>query len=75
MTFHWSEETENSVSILKNSLFSIASISTPDIYNPFEIHRDASLTGIRGCLRQRDSHGKIKTIVFTIQKLTSIQSK
>ena len=71
----WSEEAETSFNLLKDSLCSVTSLSTPDTSKPYEIDTDASMTGIGACLMQRDEEGRLKPITFASQKLTSAQSK
>jgi hypothetical protein len=71
----WSEDAEKSFNALKDKLCSVTSLSTPDLSKPFEIHTDASLTGIGACLMQRDSEGRPTPITFASQKLTTTQSK
>lgn len=71
----WSEEAEEAFNNLKTQLCNITSLVTPDTSKPFEIHSDASLTGIGACLLQRDSEGKPQPITFASQKLTPTQAK
>lgn len=68
------EEAESLFNLLKNSLYSITSLSTADNYKPLEIHT-VSLTGINAWLLQQDQEGKLKPETFASQKLTSAQSK
>ena len=71
----WSREAEEAFVTLKEHLCRVTSLSTPNLDKPFELHTDASLTGIGACLMQSDSHGRPQPITFASQKLTPAQSK
>lgn len=71
----WSSDAEEAFATLKDNLCRVTSLSTPNMDKPFELHTDASLTGIGACLMQNDSCGRPQPITFASQKLTPAQSK
>ncbi|GBM97791.1 Retrovirus-related Pol polyprotein from transposon 297 [Araneus ventricosus] len=71
----WSIEAEEAFVKIKDELFRMPTLHTPDISRPFWLYTDASATAIGACLAQHDDVGKELPIAFFSKKLTPTQMK
>ena len=72
-TFDWSDEAQKAFEHLKEQLCTAPVLHSPDFSLPFEIHCDASHTGVGGVLMQKNSDGNDVPIAFMSRKLNHCQ--
>ncbi|KAJ8039583.1 hypothetical protein HOLleu_17347 [Holothuria leucospilota] len=65
----WSELCERAFLTLKEAISTAVSLTIPDFDSPFEIHTDASSTGLGAVLMQRNKESDTKVIAFASKSL------
>lgn len=69
-SFAWSTEASSAFAIIKDKLSSVPILALPDFNSVFELHSDASKTGIGAVLSQ-----KSRAIAFYSEKLAGARSR
>ena len=73
--FQWGPEQQTAFSMIKNSISADSCLEIPRANWKYELHTDASLSGIGAVLFQRDPSGKLHTIEFASKSLSKAQRK
>ena len=73
--FEWGTEQQKALDTIKQSISEKSCLEIPEPSWKYELHTDASLSGLGAVLFQRDPSGKLHTIEFASKSLTKAQRK
>jgi len=75
VSFEWGTEQQQAFDKIKDSISEKSCLEIPEPDWKYELHTDASLSGIGAVLFQRDPYGKLHTIEFASKSLSKAQRK
>jgi len=75
VSFEWGQEQQAAFEKVKDSISENSCLEIPEPDWKYELHTDASLSGIGAVLFQRDPSGKLHTIEFASKSLSKAQRK